>query len=152
MNDIALEMNVGTADLVIENDDIASEKGLSTAVILSLFTDRRAEPDDFLPGDDDDRRGWWADELLAPDGDPIGSRLWLLDRSVELAEVALRAEEYAREALAWMLPDRVAGRIDVSVETANNELALVVTIERPGEDPVSFRFARVWDQETARAL
>ena len=139
----------GTADLVLIDNDLASDRGLETAVLLSLFLDRRAQPDDRPPsGDPNDRRGWWADELAAVEGDQIGSRLWLLDRSVSSNETARRAEEYVREALAWLIEDRVASSIDVQIDTADNNLQIGLTLQRPGRDAVSFRFAHVWDAIT----
>lgn len=138
----------GDADLALIDGkaDLATDLGLQTAVLLSLFLDRRAEPDDVPPsGDARDRRGWWGDEFLEVEGDRYGSRLWLLDRGKQTRETELRAKEYAREALAWMLEDRVVASLDVQVETARGALLFAVGLQRPGRDPVSFRFAHVWD-------
>jgi phage gp46-like protein len=144
LGDVRLVWADGVMDLVVASDDLATDAGLRTAVLLSLFTDRRAEDDDALPADDGDRRGWWADELAATEGDLMGSRLWLLDRSTRRVDVARRAEEFVREALAWMLEDKVTSRIDVDVETGTQELLIAVALHRPQADPVSFRFAHVW--------
>ncbi len=147
--DLALAWANGAADLVMIDGDLASEDGMETAILLSLGTDRRAEPDDKPPsGDARDRRGWWADKFAAVEGDKFGSRLWLLDRSKNTAENARLADEYAREALAWMIEDRVVTSIDVEIETTANGLLIGVTPHRPGRDPVSFRFAHVWDSLT----
>jgi len=149
--DLALVWNEqqGAADLALIDGDLASDGGLETAVLLSLFTDRRAQPDDQPPsGDPTDRRGWWGDELADIEGDQIGSRLWLLDRSVNSNETARRAEEYVREALAWMVDDRVVSSVDVQIDTTPNRLLIGVTLQRPGRDAVSFRFAHVWDAIT----
>lgn len=139
----------GSADVLMIDDDLASDRGLETAVLLSLFLDRRAETDDIPPsGDPNDRRGWWADQFAAVERDRMGSRLWLLDRSVRTNETARRAEEYVREALAWMLEDRVASAVDVVIETTANALLIGVELQRPGRDPLSFRFAHAWDHLT----
>lgn len=143
----------GDADLSrIDLDvDLATDEGLMTAVMLSLFLDRRAEPDDKPPsGDARDRRGWWADQFAAVPGDRYGSRLWLLDRAKRTNETALRAKEFIREALAWMIDDRVAAGIDVTTEVTSTALLYTVGLQRPGRDPVFFRFAHTWDhlQET----
>jgi phage gp46-like protein len=142
--DYALVWADGVLDMTMASDDLASDQGLHTAVLLSLFTDRRAEEDDVLPADDGDRRGWWGDALAAVEGDLLGSRLWLLDRSTRRVDVARRAEEFVREALAWMLEDKVTSRIDVEVETGTQELLISVALHRPQGDPVAFRFAHVW--------
>ena len=105
------------ADMTVTGGDLATDAGLHTALIISLMTDRLADPHDFIPDLSTDRRGWWGDLPLAseddlPAPDFIGSRLWLLAREKQLPETARRAEFYAREALQWMLDDDVAVRID----------------------------------------
>jgi len=143
--DVALTWSDGEMDCSIVSDDLASDTGLHTAVLLSLFTDRRAEDDDALPGDDGDKRGWWADQFAELERDKFGSRLWLLDRSKRFGDVVRRAEELVREALAWMLEDRVVASIDVTVETSSKELLFSVTLHRPEKDPTTFRFDHVWE-------
>lgn len=148
LGDLALTWSnaLGSADLSIIDLDLASDRGLATAVLLSLFTDRRAETDDVPPsGDARDRRGWWADQFAAVEGDLIGSRLWLLDRAKNTNENRLRAKEYALEALAWMLEDRVVSSIDVIVEAVTPALLIAGKLQRPGRDAVSFRFSHTWD-------
>ena len=114
MSDIAILFKDLAGDFeLIEGDLALDDDGLTTAVIISLFTDRRAAPDDPLPDDGDDRRGWWADAFPAIEGDAIGSKLWLLSREKEVPAVAQRAREYAAEALQWLIDDGLATRIDV---------------------------------------
>jgi phage gp46-like protein len=106
---------------------LAQDDGLATAVLLSLFLDRRAGPDDPLP-DGTDRRGWLGD-ALAEDADRIGSRLWLLSREKQVEETRRRAEEYAEEALAWLVEDGLAESVAVSAAWAGiGWLDLRVTI------------------------
>lgn len=102
--------------------DIMGDEGLLTAVIVSLFTDARAYPDDPLPdervGVPSDLRGFWGDFLHDPASGhqaprSIGSRLWLLWREKDLDAVVARARQYASEALEWLLEDGWATRLDV---------------------------------------
>ena len=137
-----------SADFSVSANDLLSEQGLHTAVLLSLFTDRRAEPGDVLPTAEQDRRGWWADDV-----DKIGSRLWLLARSKKTPDVLSRAEGYTREALQWLLDDSVLTKIDVVADWLSKwgtGLLLTVTLYRPTQEPVKFRFDRVWAAEEAR--
>lgn len=146
--DLALTWDAATgdADLSLIDSDLASDRGLETAVLLSLFLDRRAEPDDKPPsGDATDRRGWWADQLATVEGDRYGSRLWLLDRATIRSELAARAKQYAEEALAWMIEDRVVSGVEVTTETTRNALFISVGLQRPGRDPITYRFMHVWD-------
>jgi phage gp46-like protein len=148
--DIALTWSNTTsdADMSLIDDDLASDRGLITAMLLSLFTDRRAETDDVPPsGDPNDRRGWWADQFAEVEGDKIGSRLWLLDRAKLSNENKLRAREYVLEAWQWMLDDKVAASIPITVTRMDAPAGIMIAGEllRPGRDPVSFRFAHCWD-------
>lgn len=152
LSDLALVWDAaqGGADLVLIDQDLASDAGLETAMGLSLFTDRRAQPDDVAPsGDPADRRGWWADQFADVEGDLFGSRLWLLDRSKATQETLIRAREYALEALRWLVDDEVAASIDVATSFielgAQNALLMVITGTRPDGSTFSFRFARVWE-------
>lgn len=99
------------------------EDSLRSAIIVSLLTDRRADPQDTLPDDTSsatgippDRRGWAGDALAEADGDRIGSRLWLLSREKQTEETRRRAIEYAQEALDWLVQDKHATDVDVTAE------------------------------------
>lgn len=134
------------ADLSVESLDLARDNGLYTAVILSLFCDRRAEADDELPDNTGDRRGWWADAWPDVDGDKYGSRLWLLAREKQVPSVLARAKEYAEEALAWLIEDGIA--VSVQVETwvvRTGVLGLAIEIERPDLSVVQHRFNYLWE-------
>ncbi|PSJ23572.1 hypothetical protein CVH10_01535 [Halomonas sp. ND22Bw] len=149
MTDIRLgwREELASADVVLSptGGDLETDDGLETAVIVSLFTDRRALDDDRLPAEADDRRGWWGDVAPPVEGDQTGSRLWLLAREKRTADVLNRAREYTREALAWLLEDRVATRVEVDVEYLDVDwLALLVEIHRPDGSRLSGRYRYNW--------
>lgn len=143
--DVAIVWNELNGDLRMQGYDLERDAGLRTAVIVSLFTDRRAQDDDPLPGAQDDRRGWWGDSLPDLKGDRIGSRLWLLSREKQLQSVVNRAREYAVEALAWLLEDGIALRVEVTAEIVRmGVLGLHVAISRPALPAIDFKFESVW--------
>jgi phage gp46-like protein len=132
------------ADVRLDGPYLASGKDLETAVIISLFTDRRAEPDDVVDGDD--RGGWWGDTYAEIPGDRIGSGLWLLIREKQTDETLSLAREYCEEALRWMLEDGVAS--DVTVETEWVRMGVMgigVEITRPS-GPARFTFELPWKE------
>lgn len=136
-----------TGDWLVAGASLDATGDLETAIILSLFTDGRANADDRLPDQGGDRRGWWGD--TGADEGPVGSRLWLLARKKTTRETRLRVEAYAREALAWMLEDGVADRIEVAAEYVAGtptRLDLVVTITRDGATLFSRRFDPFWQE------
>lgn len=143
-------MSYFAQDLSITVDGVAVDAGmmpadqLARAVVMSLFTWRRARPDDELPGDQ--RMGWWGDSYATVDGDRVGSRLWLLARAKLTAQTVNRAREYAEEALAWLVEDGVASRVEVEAERQGlTTLALACRIYRSDGRAVDLRFANVWE-------
>lgn len=151
--DVGLFVSGPTVDALVSAGDLAPDSGLQTAILLSLYLHRRAEPGDVLPEGATDRRGWWADAFPLESGDKIGSRLWLLERSKRTPETLERAREYTAEALAWLIEDRVAERVEVETEFigAPPALAITVRIYAPGAaDPAQFRFSPTWATEGAR--
>jgi phage gp46-like protein len=154
MTDLALHLiDTGAGqppriDVRLDGGDLSTDDGLETAVLLSLITDSRAEADDVLPDGGTDRRGWWADAWPESEGDRIGSRLWLLGREKDTATTLQRAREYAEEALAWLLEDGVARRVQVTAERVRSGvLRLSVEIQRPSGD----LYQTAWDHQLKAA-
>lgn len=146
--DVALDFNeeAMTADIHLSGPDIATDEALRTAIVVSLFTDRRAPPSFELPAGDDDPRGFWGD--VAPsnsiEGDETGSHLWLLDREKQTEETRRRAEDYCRQALAWIVADGVAERVEIATEwVARGRLGIGVTVHRPRVEAGAYSF--VWE-------
>lgn len=128
----------GTVDLVLGPSGIEAGTGLGSAVIVSLLTDARAGVDDVLPDAragggliQPDRRGWAGDALSEIPGDRIGSHLWLLGREKQTESVRLRAIDYARAALQWLIDDGYAVSIDIEAFWSQaGRLDLSVTIHQ----------------------
>lgn len=113
---------------------------LTRAVVISLFTWRRAKPDD----ETDVPMGWWGDTWPVAQNDRYGSRLWLLQRKKLTNQTALEARTYIREALQWMLEDGLVLRIDLIIQrTGINELGNSITLWRNGE-PTTISFDDLW--------
>lgn len=106
---------------------------LAAAVMVSLFTDRRASDDYVLTDGTANRRGCWTDTY---DDEPIGSRLWQLERSKttvgrDNTAVLLAARDYCLEALAWLKRDAIVSDVSVSTFWARkNALGIIVTVQR----------------------
>lgn len=117
---------------------------LPRAVLISLFTWRRANPEDDLPANN--KYGWWGDSYPTELNDRIGSRLWLLSRAKMLPETVARAEEYATEALQWLIDDGVADSVQIRAERQTlDTLALQITLTRGDKAALNIRFINVWD-------
>lgn len=117
---------------------------LRRSVTISLFTWRRAGPDD--PVDDSDRQGWWGDCVPSVAGDQIGSRLWLLARRTLVAQTLQDAQAYAEEALAWLLDDQIVTAVTVAVERQGNDrMNLRVTLTEQNGETLELNFADTWE-------
>lgn len=108
---------------------------LRDAVMISLFSDRRAE-DDQAPARE--RRGWWGDPLM-------GSRLWLLWRRGRLdTQTQSDARAYCEEALSWLVEDGIAARVEVAVTLLPRSLSVAIRVVRPDGRSLDYRFGPLW--------
>ena len=131
MADIKLDWNAAIfgADASLANGDFVQDGDLSTAVVMSIFSWRRANPDDRLPDDSGRREGFWGDSLNEDEQDKLGSRLWLLRREKLTQETINRAHEYIAESLRWIVQDGRATQVDTVVERRGLDgLSILVTI------------------------
>lgn len=146
MTDIAIVWDVANSrgDWQQLGPDLLTGNDLQTSVLLSLFTDRIARTDDVIPDGSGDPRGWWGD--LGEDK-PIGSRLWLLDRSKQTQEVLSNARDYIIEALQWLVDDGVVAGMDVQTEwTRATFLGAQIVLYQPAGPGVTLTFEWAWQQ------
>ena len=98
---------------------------LSRAVVISLFTWRRADTGDVYDGSN--KYGWWGDTYPVEPGDKIGSKLWQL----------------LRDSLQWMIDDGICSNVDVSVERSeSNRVNISVVLTVDGKQ-TSYKFKEV---------
>lgn len=145
--DIALLPREGELelDLALVLGDLEHEDTLRTAVLLSLFIDARATPEELRRHGGDDARGWWGDALSTIEGDQYGSKLWLLKRESQTQDTLNRAQRYCEDALAWLREDGIARLVTVATRwRAQGEMQIEIVITKP--DNVTARFAFVWEQ------
>jgi phage gp46-like protein len=131
---------------------LAADHALHTAILISLFTWRRADPSDKLPSGADPK-GWWGDTIdLEENETRIGSRLWLLLRSTLSENTARLAEDYAYEALQPIIDQGAVARFvcTAEVDVVSGYLALDVKAYSQSEQMVyDQKFERLWRQEFA---
>lgn len=85
----------------ITDSGIEQDRSLTTAVIISLFTDKRDPA--ALP---DDARGWW--------GDDIGSLRWTLSREKQTNDVLNPLIKYDTDALQWLQDAGLVTAIEIT--------------------------------------
>jgi phage gp46-like protein len=130
---VAYNPAIKGCDVVFNGTDFALDTTNVSAVLLSIFTDRRARPDDVLPDAVSDfadpqsfiaQRGWCGDGLDAQ-GRLAGSRSWLNSRAKETEATRQAEETYLAESLQWIEDQRGA--------------ALQLTVRLPGKGILAFR-------------
>jgi phage gp46-like protein len=109
-------------DFIVGDVDLVTGDDLKTSILVSLFTDR----------------GWWAD-LYEPD--VWGCRLSELFRAKHSNDTLLRARDYCRQSLAWLIDDQVARAVDVTTAWIGTTLAIgIVVTQATGTTRYSFEW------------
>lgn len=151
----------GMADWALAGADEPQNRGglrsraaLHTAVIIALFTDRRMPENHPLERfiDDGDRRGWFGDGVdirsdLAET--EMGSLLWIFQRTTLTEEIRRSVEAVALEALAPLIRQGAAARIEAQATAAfaANRCDLAIQIYgRDGAQTYDYRFDDIWGQ------
>jgi phage gp46-like protein len=155
-NDIKFIWNTDffEGDLQLNKGDLLREEGLTTAVLISLFTDARADEDDEID-DKNDKRGWWADavEGIIP---ITGSKLWQYERSKTTQIVLVKIKKAIEDALQWMIDDNVAEKIDINLERfgikGNDRLGLDLKIYQTDKNITALKFDDLWKMELNNAI
>lgn len=121
-----MQMYLNGAQITADMDD-----SLTRAVIISLFTWRRADEGDIYDGAQ--KYGWWGDTFN--DNDRIGSKLWQLLRRSLTDETVNEAREMCESALQWLIDDGVCESITVDTErNGNDRLDISVALTVSGKD------------------
>lgn len=111
---------------------------LLTAVLISLFTDAVAGPDDAIPDGSADPRGWW--------GGAIGSSLWLRSRSKATPDLPALIKRDIETALQWLVDDDVVAAIDVTAGYQRpGMVGCEVVLKRHDGARGAIRFAKLWE-------
>lgn len=128
MTDIALAINADNEIDIAETADLAGDDTIRTAILLSLFTDRRADPSE-IPRFQSDPRGYWGDHISQSQF-RTGSRLWLHTRSknspIEVAQIVTSC----REALDWLIEDGHVQRLEVQPRVLRDNLSLNISFDQ----------------------
>ena len=120
--------------------DLVMTQGLGSALLISLFSDRRARADEVA--EPLKRRGWIGDVVADDPDDRHGSGIWLYEQRRVLPEVASGVRLEAEAALQWMVQDGLATSVSATVtaDPANRTTLLNVEITNTTAGPASPAF------------
>lgn len=152
--DLAYEQDAeGHYDLVIDEDvgDLAVTQGLDSALLVSLFSDRRARDDEVA--DPRRRRGWIGDLVAEVPGDVHGSGLWLYEQHRLDGETAVGVRLEAEAAVDWFVEERLVSTVQAEVVAvpADRQIVLLARIGHPNGS-VDVKAFRLADATTRRIL
>ncbi len=123
--------------------DLQRDNTLHTAVILSLFSDRRADTGQALPYGQTARRGWCGESTMLEIDQSWGSHLWLAYISKTTAERREFMQFAASESLAWMKAAGIVDRLEVGADWLDAQrLGLTVQLYKAADLPPAYD--RVW--------
>lgn len=135
----------GLLDLEMNANGIVQDLTLESAYMVSVLTDRRADPEDILPFMEDDgllipdRRGYVGD-ILDERNRLVGSKIWLLSREIATEQTRRRAQQYTQECVQWAIDD---GYVSENIVTASydrqNPQRLNILIEARVIDGIDFK-------------
>lgn len=137
MSDLSIMWKDGEGDVVSLDSALLTDDSLTNAIVISLFTDARV----------DNQRGWWGNDFNQNEERQVemGSRLWTLARSKQLADVLEDAQAYAEQALQWLIDDGHALAIDVmATNPEQSVLLLSVVVTLPNGQTEQRMFSAVW--------
>lgn len=137
MSDLSIMWKDGEGDVVSLDSALLTDNSLTNAIVISLFTDARV----------DNQRGWWGNDFNQNEERQVemGSHLWTLARSKQLADVLDDAQAYAEQALQWLIDDGHALAIDVIATNPEQfVLLLSVVVTLPNGQTEQRTFSAVW--------
>ena len=116
--------------------DIETADQLDTALLMSLFCERRAAPSE-MPRPEQ-RRGWIGNE--ATPGVEIGSKLWLYEQARATRTTLNGIQAEALSAVNWFVEDELATKVEASITPSE----LSVQLYRPNSEVVNVYY-RLWE-------
>jgi phage gp46-like protein len=133
-------------DIGFANGDLILTYGFETAILMSLFLDKRASETEVAKVEL--RRGWWGNDFSDYDNYEIGSKLWFLDQARADINTLNLAQTYANDGLSWFLTDNYCTKITVDTSYTIGNLIIDVTLYRPNNLIINNSYT-LWDNTHA---
>lgn len=133
---------------LFENRELLQDFGLENAILISLFTDARADDNESTSDKSSNRRGWWCDDI---DKDNTGSKLWVVLSRAKLSDPIIPAVNKAvKDSLAWLIEDNVAKQINVDCQIVSDLLAIKIEILSFNLKSKSYKYYYNWKNQTSQ--
>lgn len=118
----------GLYDIDFENGDFALTDGLDTAIVLSIFDEKRASSTQVE--EPSLRRGHFINEFADIEGYEVGSLQWLYTaQNANSNSNATNIENALRGGLRWFIEDGIAKNVAVNVVKSGSGVQADIAIE-----------------------
>ncbi len=104
-------------------EPVNSLDGLEHAVLQSLLNYSKAQLNDPLDAGQE-KQGWWATSVIAA----TGSRDWTLARAKQTTDTLNRAARYTKQALQWLVDEKVVTTIEIATSFDGDRLVRVIDL------------------------
>lgn len=136
-------------DYQLNEDGLRNDNGLSSMVIMCLFTDARAKESDVLPVDND-KRGWAGDSFSAFNW---GSRFWLLAREKITVNTISRTQNYATEVLKPLVDFKLIKSTDITTERISRDsIELIIKVIKPDNTAENYQALLTWQAQQLETI
>jgi phage gp46-like protein len=131
-------------DLVIdETGDLKTDGGISSPLVVSLFSDRRAFSDEGIP-DPLRRRGWQGSTIAGADPEHNwGSGLWFYEQARLSRDTLIGVRSECEASLAWMADEDIIATAvaDVAADPATRKITITIDLTSPDGDITRVAYA-----------
>lgn len=117
----------GLYDIGLEsNGDFSTVSSFDTAILVSLFADKRADESEVSAPER--RRGWWGNAFYQSEDDlEMGSKLWIYEQARLTQATVNGVDNATNDGLFWFV---TTGRLkDISVITEAGESNITINIK-----------------------
>ncbi len=131
-------------DLAIDETtgDLETTDGLETAVILSLFAEKRASRSEIAAPEL--RRGWWGNLLSTVENYEMGSKVWLLEQARLNQETINSSNTFVQQGFEWFIEDSLLDDVIVSSVFTIDNVNINIDLIR-AQDRVISRSYELWE-------
>jgi phage gp46-like protein len=143
LNHITTQGGDNYYDISFTDGDFTLERGLQTAIQMSVFCEQRIDDEHVPPT----QRGGWVGNILQPvKGYEQGSLIWTKYQSNMNPELKSVLEGYLLNAFTWMIEDGIAQDVEAEVNLlANYKIQGIITITKNDGTQIPPQYFDLWE-------
>lgn len=149
INDILMQHNGKYFDIALENGDLQQDLSFYTAIMSSLFVNKRANSDEITQPQN--QSGWWGNLYNQDPTYEIGSKLWILKQTRNTTDILNKGISFIQDGLKWLPDGGYCQSVNVSGKrTSDNiEFSIVIHVTK---NQVEKYTIKLWENTNATKL